>query len=83
MKRIITTGLSALFVAVLFGVTGCEGGGGVEPGMPTETTPAMDPAKMKDMADMTKMGTPPPSTSKTPIPAKGTDAAPAPDAEKK
>ncbi len=75
MKRIVTTALSALLVAFLLGLTGCEGGGGVEPGMPTDTTPGIPPEKMRDMADMTKSGTPPPSTGKA-IPKK-------PEAEEK
>jgi pyrroline-5-carboxylate reductase len=64
MKRIVTTALSALLVAFLFGLTGCEGGGGVEPGLPTDTAPAVPVDVMKGMADMTKSGTPPPSTAK-------------------
>jgi hypothetical protein len=80
MKRIITGGVSALFVAVLLGVTGCDGGGGIEPGMPTDNTPSIPLEQMKAAADMSK--TPPPSTSKTALPGKAADAAAAPEAEK-
>ncbi len=84
MKRIITTSLSALLVAFLLGLTGCDGGGGVDPGMPTDTTPSIPPDVMKNAADMSKSGTPPPSTTTKPLPTKGADAGAAtPEAEKK
>jgi hypothetical protein len=79
MKRIITTSLSALLVAFLLGMTGCDGGGGVEPGMPTDTTPGIPPDVMKNAADMSK-STPPPSTK--PLTPKATEGAPA-EADKK
>jgi hypothetical protein len=79
MKRIITSALSALFVAVLVGLTGCEGGGGVDPGIPANTAAPTGAAdKMKDMGNMMK-DTPPGKAGITPTPAKPADTPPAPE----
>jgi hypothetical protein len=80
MKRIITSALSALFVAVLLGVTGCEGSGGVDPGMPADTsTTPLPPDEIKAIAPNMATQTPPSSVSKKGMPAKGADTPPAPE----
>ncbi len=51
MKRFVMSALGVLLVAGSVGLTGCESGG-VDPGMPKDTTPGVP---LKDMtADMTK-----------------------------
>ena len=40
MKRSVVSAFGALLVAVSVGVIGCEGGG-VDPGMPKDTTPGV------------------------------------------
>ena len=80
MKRIITSALSALFVAVLLGVTGCEGGGGVEPGMPADTTTTpLSPEAVRAIAPNMATQTPPSSASKKPMPDKGADTPATPE----
>jgi hypothetical protein len=71
MKRIWMSALSVLLVAGVIGLTGCDGGG-VDQGMPDpNAAPSVPPTQLKDMADMSKGKTPPPSVKK--IPEKGPD----------
>jgi hypothetical protein len=71
MKRIVVRALGALLVAGSVGVMGCDSGG-IDPGMPKDTTPAIPPEKMKEMADMSK-------GPKQPTTPPGDKAAPAPE----
>jgi len=53
MKRIVVSALGVLLIAVFVGVMGCESGG-VDTGIPKDTTPGVPIDKMKEMADMSK-----------------------------
>ena len=61
MKRSVVSAFGTLLVAVSVGVIGCEGGG-VDPGMPKDTTPGVPLDKMKDMANMANSPNKPPAT---------------------
>jgi hypothetical protein len=55
MKRIAQSALGVFLVSAALGLTGCDSGGGIEPGLPTDQTPAVSPADMSKMANMATM----------------------------
>jgi hypothetical protein len=54
MKRIALSALGAFLASAALGLTGCDSGG-LEPGLPTDQTPAVNPADMSKMANMGTM----------------------------
>ena len=55
MKRIVQSAVGMFLASAAIGLTGCDSGGGIEPGMPTDQTPTVSPADMSKMANMSKM----------------------------
>jgi hypothetical protein len=56
MKRIAPSALCTFFAAALLGLAGCDTGSGIEPGIPKDTTPAIDVSKMADMTKSAGIG---------------------------